>query len=82
MRKYWPLTMMATCLFCHTLIYFAGLLWNLPPEIPRHLRDGSDHALLWDLPSEIPRILRNEPDLLGGVLFGATFFGVRWTQLG
>jgi hypothetical protein len=84
MRKYWPLTMMASYFLCHALIYFVGLLWHLPPEIPRNLRDGSDNELLWkwNIPSEIPRILRNAPDLLGGVLFGATFFGVRWTQLG
>jgi len=68
MRKYWPLTMMAAYLLCHALIYFVGLLWHLPPEIPRDFR-------------QIPRGLRNDPGILGGVLFGATFLGMRWTQL-
>jgi hypothetical protein len=84
MRKYWPLTTMAAYLLCHVLVHFVGLLWHLPPEISRNLRDVSDNELLWNwnIPSEIPRILRNDPDLLGGVLFGTTFFGVRWAQLG
>jgi hypothetical protein len=68
MRKHWPLTMMGAYLLCHALIYFIGLLWHLPPEIPRDFR-------------QIPRGLRNDPGTLGGVLFCATFLGMRWTQL-
>ena len=82
MRKYWPLSMTAAYLLCHTLIHFVAMLWHLPPEIPRNFRDGTDIGMLWNVPPEIPRLLRNDPDILGGVLFGATFFGIRWMQLG
>jgi hypothetical protein len=34
------------------------------------------------LPLETPRHFSNGPGIAGGVLFGATFFGVRWLRLG
>ena len=64
MRKYWPLSMTAAYLLCHTLIHFVAMLWHLPPEIPRNFRDGTDIGMLWNVPPEIPRLLRNDPDIL------------------
>jgi hypothetical protein len=81
-RKYWPITMTAAYLVCHALIYVVGSLCHLPPERLRTVDNGSDLGLLWHLPPENSRIFRNGPDVLGGVLFGASFFGMRWFQLG
>jgi hypothetical protein len=42
MRKYWPITVTVAYLLCHGLIYLVGWLSNLPPETPRHFRNGPD----------------------------------------
>ena len=42
MGKYWPVTATAAYLLCHVLIYLVGWLSNLPPENPRHFRNGPD----------------------------------------
>jgi hypothetical protein len=82
MRKYWPVTTALAYLLCHGLIFFVGFLWHLPPEYPRGPGSGPDNRLLWHLlPGGVPNF-RNGPDILGAVLFGVTFLGMRWAQLG
>jgi hypothetical protein len=82
MRKFWPLTMTAAYLLCHALLYLVGWLRHLPPEFSRTFSNGPDIGLLWHVPPETPRVFRDGPNILGGVLFAATFSGMRWTQLG
>lgn len=82
MRKYWPFTMTAAYLLCHALIYLVGTLLHLPPERPRTVGNGRDLGLFWHLPAENSRNFWNGPDILGGALFGAVFFGVWWIQVG
>jgi hypothetical protein len=82
MRRYWPVTTALAYLLCYGLISLVGLLWHLPPEVPRGFGGAPDVGLLWHLPRENPRHFHNLPDILGAVLFATTVFGVRCAHVG